>query len=175
MSKTRRAVLSIGSNQGDALGFLGYCRIRMGQHPEISLTNYSEIWLTPPWGGVEQAWFYNQCLAISTTLEPLELLDFCQQIEQECHRERKVHWGPRTLDVDIVWMQDVELTTSRLTIPHPYAAQRAFVLVPWLQVDPNAKLNGVSCTELVRAVKQDVQQMQRYPAPPVLGAGGGGS
>lgn len=104
----------------------------------------SRMFATPPWGGVEQEDFRNAVIAVEAALPPLEFLHACQAIERAAHRTREVHWGPRTLDVDVLSWFSLEddatapqpLSSSgkwgqELILPHPYAHQRAFVLVPW--------------------------------------------
>lgn len=115
----------------------------------------SQVYATPPWGGVEQGDFLNSVLIVSTARTPMQLLQACWQLEENAGRVREVRWGPRTLDVDIVQVIDTvsgkELTSEdpTLTLPHPWAAQRAFVLVPWLDADPEATLSGQLVTDLV--------------------------
>jgi 2-amino-4-hydroxy-6-hydroxymethyldihydropteridine diphosphokinase len=81
-------------------------------------------------------------IAVETTLTPRELLAHCHAVEQKHLRVREVHWGPRTLDVDIITYGDVASSDPELTLPHPRAAQRAFVLYPWSLIDPAAELDG---------------------------------
>ena len=90
----------------------------------------SKLLVTKPYGGVEQDDFLNGAIEIETLLSPMELLTFLQQLEQEAHRERKVHWGPRTLDLDILFYDDLILDTPDLHIPHADMANREFVLQP---------------------------------------------
>ena len=99
-------------------------------NPEICNLKCASFYETEPVGYEDQPWFMNTCVSFETTLEPLELLDFTQSVEQDFHRERKIHWGPRTLDIDIIIYGDLEMDTTRLTIPHPRYRERAFVLAP---------------------------------------------
>ena len=87
-------------------------------------------------------------IAVETTLAPLELLRHCHAVEQKHLRVRDVHWGPRTLDVDIITYGDLVSSDPELTLPHPRAAERAFVLYPWSLIDPAAELNGERVGEL---------------------------
>ena len=134
-----RAVLSIGSNVGDRLGYLRGCVGGLGDW----VVAVSSVYSTEPWGGVAQDEFLNAILLVEDpTADALEWLRRGQACEAAAQRTRKIRWGPRTLDVDVI---DVELTRRQdpeLTLPHPRAHQRAFVLVPWLDVAPDAVLAG---------------------------------
>ncbi|MCF8571118.1 2-amino-4-hydroxy-6-hydroxymethyldihydropteridine diphosphokinase [Gordonia sp. HY002] len=135
-----RAVLSAGSNIGDSVGLLRSVVVASGD----DLIATSDVYRTPPWGGVEQDDFVNITLIVAGDRTPHEWLEFCRACEQDAGRVRDVRWGPRTLDVDVVSVDvDGEPVISddpELTLPHPRAGQRAFVLVPWLQIDPDAEL-----------------------------------
>lgn len=151
-----RAVLSTGSNMGDARGFLGGVVKRMLPARESSL------YITEPWGGVEQAPFLNQALLLDAPLlTPHSLLAACQELEREANRVRDVRWGPRTLDVDIVHIEGYTSNDPVLTVPHPRAHLREFVLRPWLEIDPDAVLDGVPVrTWLKRLEPQGVRQLE---------------
>src|SRR5699024_2987577 len=99
----------------------------------------SSFIVTPPYGGVEQGDFLNGCLELRTRLEPMELLELLHGIESAAGRERLVHWGPRTLDLDILFYDGLVLDSSELTIPHPDMANRAFVLVPLSELAPQLR------------------------------------
>lgn len=138
-----RAVLSTGSNMEDSRAHLAAVEKAFAEE----LVAASSIYATPPWGGVEQDDFLNQILIVEVSESPDELLARCQALENEAHRVRAVRWGPRTLDVDIISLTDdtghpITLTSPALTVPHPRAHERAFVLVPWLEVEPDAVLGG---------------------------------
>ena len=118
---------------------------------------------TPPWGGVEQDDFANITLIAEAELTPIQWLEFCWELERAAERVREVRWGPRTLDVDVVAIEvdgvPVISDDQTLTLPHPRARERAFVLVPWLQIDPEAVLwtpDGVrSVRELIAEIDGD--------------------
>lgn len=146
-----RAVLSIGANLGQARQHLAEVFEYFGSETVAA----SRIFTTAPWGGVEQGDFFNAILIVETSRTPMQLLEAGWELENAAGRTREVKWGPRTLDVDIV--QVIDLDSGReviaddetLTLPHPWAAQRAFVLVPWLDADPDATLKGVRVRDLV--------------------------
>lgn len=134
------AVLSIGSNIGDSRGYLAAAVEQLGE----SVRAVSSVYRTPPWGGVEQDDFLNAVVLVGDedVNDPHEWLRSCQQLEQSAARTRTVRWGPRTLDADVVTVGDLVLDDETLTLPHPRAHERAFVLLPWSEVDPAAELVG---------------------------------
>ncbi|MCQ9162577.1 MULTISPECIES: 2-amino-4-hydroxy-6-hydroxymethyldihydropteridine diphosphokinase [unclassified Arthrobacter] len=147
-----RAILALGSNLGERQGTLSAAVGELVDRPEVRLVDVSPVVSTKPVGGPGgQPDFLNMVIAVDTTLEPLELLAHCQAVELAHHRERKVRWGARTLDVDIITYDDVESADPELTLPHPRAAGRAFVLYPWSLMDPGATLAGRSVAELAAA------------------------
>jgi 2-amino-4-hydroxy-6-hydroxymethyldihydropteridine diphosphokinase len=110
---------------------------------ECRITAVSAVIETDPVGGPDQPPFLNAVALLSTSETPHELLHRCQRIEADLGRRRLVRWGPRTVDLDLISFDDLELDTDELTLPHPRAQGRAFVLVPWLSVEPDAVLPGV--------------------------------
>ena len=140
------AVLSVGSNMGDRLAYLRSALDRM--RPCVDAV--SPVYETPPWGPVSQPDYLNAViLASDDTADPPVWLARAHAAEDAAGRVRDQRWGPRTLDVDVIAVDDIELNDPDLTLPHPRAAERAFVLVPWLAVDPEARLSGGSVADLV--------------------------
>jgi len=140
------AVLSVGSNMGDRLAYLRSALDRM--RPCVDAV--SPVYETPPWGPVSQPDYLNAViLASDDTADPPVWLARAHAAEEAAGRVRDQRWGPRTLDVDVIAVDDIELDDPDLTLPHPRAAERAFVLVPWLAVDPEARLSGGSVADLV--------------------------
>jgi len=138
------AVLSLGSNVGDRLGHLRRCVLGLG----AAVRAVSPVYSTVPWGGVEQGEFLNAVVLVDDdTAGPEVWLQRGQRLEAAAQRTRSVHWGPRTLDVDVVTVDDVRSADPHLTLPHPHAHERAFVLVPWLAVQPAAVLPGHGSVE----------------------------
>lgn len=149
------AVLSAGSNVGDTRAHLTSVADALGDR----LLAVSDVYLTAPWGGVEQDDFANVTLLAKSGSDtgdgdtgergtgewaPADWLRFCHDCEERAERVREVRWGPRTLDVDVISLTrdgvPVIADDPALTLPHPRAWQRAFVLVPWLELDPDAVL-----------------------------------
>jgi len=131
-----RAYLGIGTNLGDRLAFLQGAVDGLAATPGIAVVGVSHVYETDPVGGPEQPDFLNAVVGVDTTLTPHELLAACQRLEQDAHRVRREHWGPRTLDVDVLLFGDEQVDTPDLVVPHPRAAVRAFVLVPLADLDP---------------------------------------
>ncbi|MFC0447818.1 2-amino-4-hydroxy-6-hydroxymethyldihydropteridine diphosphokinase [Rhodococcus jostii] len=132
-----RAVLSIGSNVGDSLAHLQSVVDGLGD----SVVAVSAVYSTAPWGGVEQQDFLNAVLVVDdSALDGYGWLRRGQELETAADRVRTERWGPRTLDVDVVTCGDVRSDDPDLILPHPRAHERAFVLIPWLDVDPDAVL-----------------------------------
>lgn len=123
-------LLSIGSNMGDRKANIEFAEKRLEECPYISSLKKASLYETEPVGYTDQPDFLNTCVSFMTTLDPEELLDLTSSIENECHRKREIRWGPRTLDIDIIFYGDDQIDTPRLTIPHPRWKERAFVIVP---------------------------------------------
>lgn len=137
-----RTVLALGSNLGDRLGYLqGGVRTLLAD-PGLTLVALSPVYATAPVGGPAQPDYLNAVLVADTTLSPAELLARCQATEAAFQRTRTEVWGPRTLDVDVIVYGDEVSDDPRLTLPHPRARERAFVLAPWLDADPDAGIPG---------------------------------
>lgn len=146
-----RAVLSIGSNMEDRRALLQTVFDEFAEETVAA----SPVFATPPWGVTDQDEFLNAVLIVDVDCTPLELLRRGQKLEEAAERVRVRHWGPRTLDVDIVQIDGVTSEAPELTLPHPYAHERAFVLVPWLAADEHAQLNGTSVRELVASLDSE--------------------
>ena len=126
-----RTFLSIGSNLGDRRQYL---RHAVESLPDVVAV--SPVYETDPVGGPPQDEYLNLVVELDTSLAPHDLLGVCHRIESSADRVRGVHWGPRTLDIDIIWMEGVALDDPRLTIPHPRWKSRRFVLVPLRDLAP---------------------------------------
>jgi 2-amino-4-hydroxy-6-hydroxymethyldihydropteridine diphosphokinase len=134
-----RAVLSLGSNLGDRFAHLRAAVAGLGS----AVVGVSPVYETAPWGGVEQDDYLNVVLLVDDPgTDARGWLDRARALEAAAGRTRAVRWGARTLDVDVVAVDGVTSTDPELTLPHPRAHERAFVLVPWLDVQPDAVLPG---------------------------------
>ena len=136
--------IGLGSNLGGVMGEpveqLEQAIKALASHRQITLVSLSSNFKTKAIGPGTQPDYINAVALIETQLEPLALLDCLQFIEQQHERERAVRWGARTLDLDILMYGNLTMDTPRLTIPHPRIAERAFVLVPLLDLNPNLSL-----------------------------------
>lgn len=128
--------IALGSNIGDSKKFLDEAVEKVGQLPDTKVNKVATYITTKPYGGVEQDDFLNSAMTIRTMLTPTELLDRLHDIEREAGRERIIHWGPRTLDLDILLYDDLVMDTEDLTIPHIEMHLRDFVLKPLVEIAP---------------------------------------
>ncbi|HMK13151.1 MAG TPA: 2-amino-4-hydroxy-6-hydroxymethyldihydropteridine diphosphokinase [Acidimicrobiales bacterium] len=128
-----RAFLALGSNLGDRVGHL-----RAARDSIPDLVAESRVYETEPVGGPDQQGPYlNMVVELDTTLTPRDLLEVCRTVEAAGGRERTVHWGPRTIDVDIIWIDGVRVDEPDLRIPHPFMNERPFVLAPLEELAPD--------------------------------------
>lgn len=144
LSNPRTAVIALGSNLGNRLETLQGAVDALEDTPGVRVRAVSPVYETEPWG-VEpgsQPSYFNAVVLVRTSLPPSALLERGHAIEEAYLRVRTERWGPRTIDVDIVTYQDVVSDDPELTLPHPRAHERAFVLVPWYDADPAAALPG---------------------------------
>ncbi|MBD0424465.1 2-amino-4-hydroxy-6-hydroxymethyldihydropteridine diphosphokinase [Streptomyces sp. NPDC052309] len=144
LSNPKRAVIALGSNLGNRLETLQGAIDALEDTPGVRVKGVSPVYETEPWGvepGTQPSYF-NAVVVLKTTLPPSSLLERAHAVEEAFHRVRDERWGPRTLDVDIVAYADVVSDDPQLTLPHPRAHERAFVLAPWHDLDPEALLPG---------------------------------
>ncbi|MGW4873315.1 2-amino-4-hydroxy-6-hydroxymethyldihydropteridine diphosphokinase [Streptomyces chartreusis] len=144
LSNPKRAVISLGSNLGNRLETLQGAIDALEDTPGVRIKGVSPVYETEPWG-VEpgsQPSYFNAVVVLKTTLPPSSLLERAHAVEEAFHRVRDERWGARTLDVDIVSYADVVSDDPHLTLPHPRAHERAFVLAPWHDLEPEAQLPG---------------------------------
>lgn len=150
-----RAVLSLGANLGDRLAALQTAVSALAAR--MSVVAVSPVYATAPVGVTDQPEFLNAVLLVDTDLSPVDLLSYAHRVENAGGRVRRERWGPRTLDIDLVAYGDVVSADPAVTLPHPRAHERAFVLRPWLDVDPSATLPGHGAVaDLLASAEGDV-------------------
>ncbi|MDQ0220874.1 2-amino-4-hydroxy-6-hydroxymethyldihydropteridine diphosphokinase [Peribacillus cavernae] len=134
------AYISMGSNIGDRVNFFKKAIQLLNQEAGIRTVGISSLYETDPVGYLEQALFLNAVLKVKTSYGPEELLGKCLKVEQILGRKREIHWGPRTLDLDILLYNHENIETENLSVPHPRMLERAFVIIPLLELDPDIML-----------------------------------
>lgn len=133
------AYLGLGSNLDNPINQVKNAIVELNQ-PAITVTACSSLYSSKPVGYTEQDDFVNAVVKVSTSLLAMQLLHYCQQIEQQHLRQRIIHWGPRTLDIDILLFNDDVFDSNELMIPHPQMLKRDFVITPLLEIAPELKL-----------------------------------
>jgi len=138
------AYIGVGSNLDDPRRQVETALAELGDLPATRVTHPSSLYRTPPMGPPDQPDYVNAVVEIETGLAPLALLDELQRLENLHRRVRgSERWGPRTLDLDLLLYGDLRLDEPRLTVPHPGLAQRAFVLVPLVEIAPSLSIPGL--------------------------------
>ncbi|MUG68802.1 MULTISPECIES: 2-amino-4-hydroxy-6-hydroxymethyldihydropteridine diphosphokinase [Paenibacillus] len=142
-SDRSEAYIALGANLGDREGNLMQAIERLDQVPGITVERCSHLYETEPVGYVDQPMFLNMAVAVFTSLSPHRLLAEMQHIEKELGRVRHIHWGPRTVDLDLIWMDGQRLDTPELVLPHPRMQERAFVLRPLADIVSEEEPSGL--------------------------------
>ncbi|MEV4181359.1 2-amino-4-hydroxy-6-hydroxymethyldihydropteridine diphosphokinase [Streptosporangium canum] len=155
-----KVVLALGSNLGDRFETLQGALDSLFDAPGLEFVAVSPVYETDPFGGPEQGPYLNAVVIAQSILEPRALLDRAQGVENAFGRVRGERWGARTLDVDLITVGDVVSDDPELTLPHPRAHERAFVLVPWSRADPDALLCGRRVDDLLAALDQDYVRLR---------------
>ena len=150
--------IGIGSNLGDREGYLAFAVNQLVGIQGVTGVEHSSWIEPPPWGPVEQGPFLNGILTVKSTLEPLTMLETIWHIERLAGRQREIHWGSRTLDLDIVWIetelgQVVCVEEPNLVVPHPYFWERQFVLEPLREVYHHFSYEGVSISDRIEELR----------------------
>lgn len=156
--------LSLGTNIGNKLHNLSVARAELNKIPETKIVKISSVYETPPWGRIDQPNFFNQAVAVETSLIPLQLLKEIKNIEIKMGRQSRGRWGPREIDIDILLFGNFIVSTEQLTIPHPNLRNRLFVLVPLQEIEPDLVFpeDGASIEEVLSRVSpREKNQMRK--------------
>ena len=130
----RYAYISLGSNQGDRHRALTAAQERLAAHPWVAITRRSSIYETQPVGYTDQPFFLNRVIEVITRCTPYSLLKYMLAVEQSMGRKRLIHWGPRVIDLDLLLFEEETACSRELQLPHPRMYERAFVLIPLLEI-----------------------------------------
>lgn len=149
------AYIALGANLGDREATLTQAIAGLQAHPAIEVLRCSNLYETDPVGYLDQPCFLNMALALKTTLVPEQLLSEMLDIELQLGRERKIRFGPRTVDLDLLWVEGREMNTPLLTLPHPRMMERAFVLIPLADIVPKGGASGLY--ERMRAALDSIE------------------
>ncbi len=141
MGERTIAAIGLGGNIGEPTVTMAKALAKLDARADIDVLAVSALYRTPPWGKTDQAWFFNACALLGTTLSPEALLDVCLSVETELGRVREDRWGPRTIDLDVLLHGDFHSDDATLTVPHPRMTERAFVMVPLADIAPDALIN----------------------------------
>lgn len=158
-----RIFLGLGSNIGDRYEFLKMAILSIKEHQTIDIINQSSIYETEPFGNKEQDKFLNMVIEIRTSLQPLDLLNFINKVENKYNRTRDVHWGPRTIDIDILLYGNIIMKDKILEIPHPYLIKRLFVLIPLFEIyKEGIPGESSSIEQLIGLQKKNLKDIKLY-------------
>jgi 2-amino-4-hydroxy-6-hydroxymethyldihydropteridine diphosphokinase len=150
-------LIALGGNVGDVGATFQKAVAHICGMAQAALIARSSDYATPPWGDEQQPRFINACIEIETSLDPHALLFVLHKIEKKFGRDRTAErrWGPRTLDLDLIAYDDVSLQTPELTLPHPRLFERAFVLVPLVEIAPDRRIGGRSIREALAGLSTE--------------------
>jgi 2-amino-4-hydroxy-6-hydroxymethyldihydropteridine diphosphokinase len=149
--------IGLGANLDQPQQQIELALIELARLPNTTLISHSSLYHSKPVGPQDQPDYINAVALLDTQLEPLDLLDVLQKLEQDHGRLRKRHWGERTLDLDIILIDNKIIKSERLTVPHPFAQQRSFVLFPLFEISPNLIFpNGIALEQLLTELDNDL-------------------
>lgn len=149
------ALIGFGSNVGDKAANIHRAVELLCKDDAVRLCRLSRLYRSEPWGIAEQDWFVNACAAVATKLTAESLLDRCLAVEDRMGRRRTVKWGPRVIDVDVLTYRGDTIDTPRLTVPHPFIAQRSFVALPLAEIAPSEMIGGRTVREIADELVPD--------------------
>jgi 2-amino-4-hydroxy-6-hydroxymethyldihydropteridine diphosphokinase len=145
-----KAVVALGSNLGDRFDYLQKAVNEINSLTDIEISEISSVYETLPVGGPEQGNYLNAVVTLNTKFEAKELLLKLLLIELNLGRQREIAWGPRTIDLDLIWFEDQTINLENLALPHPRAHERCFVIKPWLEIEPKARIGNTEIQEFLK-------------------------
>ena len=145
-----KAVVALGSNLGDRFDYLQKAVNEINSLTDIEISEISSVYETLPVGGPEQGNYLNAIVTLNTKFEAEELLLKLLLIELNLGRQREIAWGPRTIDLDLIWFEDQTINLENLVLPHPRAHERYFVIKPWLEIEPKARIGNTEIREFLK-------------------------
>lgn len=149
-------ILSLGTNLEPREQYLKKALLEL-EKSGIKILKQSKIYTTPPWGNVASETFLNMCIVVEWSKSAYELLDITQKIELKLGRVRDVHWGNRTIDIDLIEFNNEKFNDERLIVPHKYLHERNFVLLPIYEILGNVKIDGKSVEESLKKIKDEIE------------------
>lgn len=158
-----KAYLGLGTNIGNRENYLREAVEIINNNQEIKILKVSKVYETKAWGLKEQDDFLNLCVEIETKLNPQELLEVCHKVEEELNRVRTIRWGPRTIDVDILFFNDMLSLDENLTLPHPRIKERAFVLIPLMDLNTNLLIDNKTISYYLNKLSKDeIEEVKEF-------------
>ena len=147
--------LGLGGNVGDPAETIAAAVRALAERGIAKIEKVSSLYRTAPWGGVAQPDYANACAIGATELSPFDLLDALKKLERDLGRVDTVRWGPRVIDIDILFYGQQSVQDERLVIPHRDLLRRAFVLIPLAEIAPEARVGGVRVADAAAAIDRD--------------------
>ena len=145
-------IVALGSNLGDKAANINQAIGLLTEQGDVRLLARSRDYATEPWGKTDQDWFVNAAIAVATDLPPRDLLVRCKEIERRMGRAAAEKWGPRIIDLDLLFYRGITLDEPDLKLPHPHIGARAFVLAPMMDIEPDLVIGGRSVRDMYATI-----------------------
>ena len=161
--QAKKAAIGVGSNLGDSVRICRDAFELLRNHPAIDILRISSLYRTSPVGLTEQGWFINAAVTLRTMLEPQALLELLLEVEKHFGRVRTIRWGPRTLDLDILFFEDIQIDLPGIKVPHPLMSERLFVLKPLAEIEPDwvHPAMGISVNDMLHRIIKIADRQQQ--------------